>query len=290
MALPKAQNPQDWLTQLWNIALGKRVNENKDHWLLGPIGDIGGIADRFIERLAKEEGLSGHYNLPSSGLLEGFQQFDSIAGRVNPRIEYFYRTTIDYELDVWTQWRPMWGSLDYLVYKLFSQRNQQLNLPRTSLDAASGLKSDIITLLDDSGDVAYRVWFRRLQKNDEVVYSGIYSHCTIPSRETCVKVIFPLPQGSATVIMRAAVDDRGNLELVSSGKDYGDSGFCFIVQDRVGHLWKHYLPSFRERIFVYEDNSNILRADHSMSLWKWRTYDLRYKIRPKKDSSQERVS
>ena len=39
MALPKPQAPQDYLTQLWNIALGRRVDEG-DAWLLGPIGEV----------------------------------------------------------------------------------------------------------------------------------------------------------------------------------------------------------------------------------------------------------
>lgn len=284
MALPKGQNPFDWLTQLWNIALGKRVELEKDQWLLGPIGDIGGIADKFVDRIAQEEHLNVKRNSPGSGLTEGFE---TLAGRLNPKIEGFYKRTTDYDLDAWTQWRPVFGSLGYLVSKLFSQRIQQLNLPRTSLDTAMGIDSEIISLVDKGGETVYRVWYRRLKKSGEVVYSRIYTHCQVPSGEKCLKVIFPLPQGSATVVMKMECEKEGNLELVSRGKAYGDPGFYFLVKDRKGNYWKHYLPSFHERVFVYEDREGILRADHSMSLWKCRVYDLHYKMTPRPTHSDQ---
>ena len=275
MALPKPQNPLDWTTQLWNIVLGRRVDVEVDRWLLGPIGDSGGIADKFIARVAEEEGLTIKRNSPGAGLVDGF---DGLVNSVNTDIEDFYQRTSDFDLDVWTQWKPIFGSLGYIVYKLFSQRIQQLNLPQNSLDTALGIKSEIIRLVDDAGKTIYRVWYRRLKKTGEVVYSGIYTHCRIPSGENCLKVIFPLPEGSATVIMRMSSDSNGNLLLESKGKEYGDPGFYFLVKDKKGDLWKHYLPSFHERIFVFEDEEGTLRADHSMSLWKCRAYDLHYKM------------
>jgi len=275
MALPKAQNPLDWTTQLWNIALGKKVIHEEDEWLLGPIGDIGGIADRFVSRVAEQQNLHEKRNVEGSGLVD---QFDALNGPLNPKIEDFYKRTMTYDLDAWTQWKPFFGSLGYLVNKLFSKRIQQLNLPQQSLDTALGIKSEIISLLNDEGETVYRVWFRRLKRTGEVIYSGIYTKCRIPSGERCLKVIFPLPQGSATVVMRLHVDSEGNLELESKGEKYGDPGFYFLVEDRMGQMWKHYLPSFHERIFVYEDEEGILRADHSMSLWRCRCYDLHYKM------------
>ncbi len=275
MALPKLQNPLDWTTQLWNIALGKKIDTTADRWLLGPVGDIGGIADKFVYRIAEEENLTIKRNEPGSGLVEGF---DGLTGLINPKIEAFYQRTIDFDLDAWTQWRPVFGSLGYIVYKLFSQRIQQLNLPQRSLDTAFGIRSEIISLVDDDGRVVYRVWFRRLKRTGEVVYSGIYTDCRLPNGEQCLKVIFPLPQGNATVVMRMSCDSEGNLDLESKGRRYGDPGFYFLVEDRKGVLWKHYLPSFHERIFVFEDDEGTLRADHSMSLWGCRAYDLHYKI------------
>lgn len=276
MALPKPQNPFDWITQLWNIALGRRVDASTDNWLVGPIGGIGGIADKFISRIAEGENLEIRRNIPGSGLIDSF---DDLNQAINPRIEAFYKRTIDFDLDVWTQWKPIFGSFGYIIHRLFSKRIQQLNLPQKSLDTSLGIQSEIIGLIDPQGQTVYRIWFRRLKKTGEVVYSGIYTHCRIPSGEKCLKVIFPLPQGNATVIMRMSCDSNGNLNLDSKGKHYGDPGFYFLVEDRKGIMWKHYLPGFHEQIFVYEDDEGVLRADHSMNLWKYRAYDLHYKIK-----------
>ena len=278
MALPKAQKVQDWLTQFWNIQMGRKVDMQSDQWLLGPIGDVGGIADKFVERLSRVENLTLHKNIPDAGLMDENNVFPKA---LNPRIDEFYTKTINFDLDVWSQWKPVWGSMGHLVSQLFSRRIQQLNLPQSPIDTASGITSDILTLKDEAGTVRYRIWFRTLKKNNEVIYSGVYSHCTLPSGEACIKVAFPLPQGSATVIMRINIDAHGNLELLSKGEQYGDPGFYFIVADRLGQLWKLYIPSFHERIFVYEDDEGTLRADHTMSLWRWKTYELHYKILPK---------
>ena len=35
------------------------------------------------------------------------------------------------------------------------------------------------------------------------------------------------------------IDAKGNLELLSQGKGYGDPGFYFLVKDSKGHLWKN---------------------------------------------------
>jgi hypothetical protein len=119
MALPKAQKPQDWLTQLWNIVLGSKVDLQKDRWLLEPMGEIGGIADRFIDRLAEEKQLTIHRNLPDSGLCDGFDAFADVKG-LNQKIDDFYQRTCNFDLEVWTQWKPIFGSFGYLVYKLFN--------------------------------------------------------------------------------------------------------------------------------------------------------------------------
>lgn len=278
MAFPKHQNPLDWITQCWNIALGEQAHPVKDDWLIGPIGDIGGIADSFVSRIADENGLAVGRNLPFSGLSDSLAVFEKAKNRVNPQIENFYQETINFSLEVWTQWQPVFASLGHLVHRLFSQRIQQLNLPQYPLDTSLGLESEIISLLDQNRQTRYRVWYRRLKTNGEVVYSGIYTHCTTPNGETCLKVIFPLPQGSATVIMSVDCDEKGNLILESKGRRCGDPGFYFLVKDRKGNLWKHYLPSFHERIFVYEDDEGTLRANHTMDLWKLRAYELHYKM------------
>ena len=126
--------------------------------------------------------------------------------------------------------------------------------------------------------MVWRVWFRRLKADGTVVYSGVYSTCLLPSGEKALKIIFPLPQGSATVVLRPTVDTKGNLLLESRGERFGDPGFVFLVRDRKGQDWRHYLRSFHELIHVFVDEEGVLRADHSMSLSNRLAYQLHYKM------------
>jgi hypothetical protein len=184
------------------------------------------------------------------------------------------------------EWRPGFGSLGYLVAKLFSRRIQQLNLPQRS-DREIAFKSDFIKLIDHAGRVHYTIWHRSIRETGAVVFFGIYTTCRIPSGEVCVKVIFPLPCGSATVIFRPQSDERGNLSLISSGKRDGDPGFYFLVEDCQGSLWKHHLPSFRESILVSEGCDGSLVAEQTVRLWSLLVYNMKYSISERRDRISE---
>ncbi len=278
MAFPTKQNPLDWTTQYWNIVLGKRVDFDADTWLLGPMGRIEEEADRFVERMAKENKLVITRNLSHAGLVESMDEWPV---SLSPKIRDFYLRTSDYELAVQSIWKPVFGSLGYLVAKLFSRRIQQLNLPQNTRDRALAFDSEIIKLVDHTGRVEFTIWRRRIRDTGETVFFGIYTTCRIPSGEFCVKAVFPLPRGCATVIFRTQSDSTGNLSLISSGKKYGDPGFYFLVEDRKGCLWKNYLPSLRERIIVTEGGDGTLIAEHTLKLWSFQVYSMIYSIEKK---------
>jgi hypothetical protein len=271
---PKRQNPLDWATQYWNIILGQKATLENDSWLLGPTGKISESANQFIQRIAQEEGLQITRNIPSSGLIEDINDWGTA---VNPKIKDFYKRTSDFDLFVTTAWKPGFGSLGYLIAKLFSQRIQQLNLPQKS-NCEIAFKSDFIKLIDSNGRAQYTIWHRSVRDTAEVVFFGIYTTCRIPSGDLCIKVIFPLPCGSATVIFRPQSDLKGNLLLVSSGNQAGDPGFYFLVLDRKGFVWKNYLPSFRESLLVSESYDGKLTAEHQVSLWFFKVYKMIYSM------------
>lgn len=271
---PTRQNPLDWATQYWNIALGRKVTLKADEWLLGPIGGVNEDVHQFVKRIADENGLIIERNIPGSGLLDCMDQW---AGSMKPRIREFYKHTLDFDLSVHTSWRPGFGGLGYLVARLFSRRIQQLHLPEQSHDTIA-IESDFIRLIDANGSIRYTIWHRSIRDTSEVVFFGIYSTCRIPSGEVCIKVIFPLPCGSATVILRPQIDPEGNLALISSGKRDGDPGFYFLVKDVEGGLWKHYLSSLRERIIVSESDVGTLTAEHTLRLWSLPVYTMKYSI------------
>jgi len=274
MPLPYLQNPLDWTTQVWNIAKGQRMDRRTDDWLLGPTGLPKEKPGEFISRIARTDDLTVIKNPSGAGLIDCFQKFDVA---INPAIEAFYANTIDYELKIAAKWAPGFGSMGYLVRKLFSERIQQLNLSRNSV-GEQAIESDITYLVDADQKNVYRVWQRRLAESGEVMFYGIYTFCQIPSGKWCLKAIFPLPRGSATVIFGVHSDADGNLELLSSGNDSGDPGFYFIVEDCHGRLWKNYLHTFRERIFVSKNHEGALVAGHEMTLWNRSVYQMHYQL------------
>jgi hypothetical protein len=55
-------------------------------------------------------------------------------------------------------------------------------------------------------------------------------------------VTFPLPNGSANVIMRPASASDGSFTARSSGTRFGDPGFYFFVEaGKEGRGWARYL-------------------------------------------------
>jgi hypothetical protein len=271
MALPKAQNPLDWLTQCWHIILGQRAVAEKDGWLIGPVGRPGEGANDFIERLAGEEHLTVHRNVPGSGLLTSFDEWGD---NIDPKVVDFYRHTCDYTFDTTSQWHPRFGALAKIVSNLFSRRVQQFNVPH---DAAA-FQSEIIRLTDGERKIVRTLWLRSIRDTGEVVSFGIYSKCVLPNGTQGVSAVFPLPQGNVTVIFAVQVDSKGGLRLVSSGKEERDTGFYVFVEDCRGNLWNHYLPSVRQQIYVYNTGNSKLMAKHTLDYGNIRAYEMTYSI------------
>lgn len=287
MALPYAQPWQDWFTQAWNIALGRRVQSVADLWLLGPRGEPGGIGEKIIAQVAQRDGLLVERNSGRIGLIDSFGAFGNMSERLNPQIIAFYEETSSYDFDVWTKWEFGWGVFARVVDGLFARRLSQLSLPMDPMDTNRGIEGEIVALRTSSGSIRHRVWLRKLRSKGTTIYSGFYDETATPAGERCVKVVFPLPKGSATVIMRAIELPNGGLRLQSAGERDGDPGFYFVVEDREGILWTHYLKCFHERIDVFVDPDGVLRADHVMTLWGKRVYSLHYRIRRKTNHTAE---
>lgn len=275
MALPKRQNALNWITQGLNIALGRRVRKEHDDWMLGPIGFIEEQPEQFIERLAHENNLEVRRNRPGSGFLPNFENWGF---EINPRVAAFYNQTSDYNFEVECTWEPIFASCGYLFSKLFIHRIQQFNLPKAHAGEKISFRSDVIEFINDQKEVVYTIWLRIREDSPEVVFYGIYAACQFPSGEFGVKSVYPLPQGNATVLLKIIGDENGNLTLDSSGKKYGDPGFYFVVKDWMGGTWKHLIPYFRQKIYVYEDEYGELRADHTMTIWNCKMYSISYRI------------
>jgi hypothetical protein len=136
--------------------------------------------------------------------------------------------------------------------------------------------------LEDPAGLArgYAVWVRRLPATGHTLYVGCYGECRVPGgKGPCLKVVFPLPNGNAIVLMKPVVHDDGSLSLVSSGRRFGDPGLYFTVRRDDGRLWARYVASMRESIRVYEVGPGEARADHAIRLWGFLVLRVHYRLR-----------
>ena len=273
----------EWAIQRWVVLGGRRIRADAAEWLAGPIGS-GRIGAAFFGAYAAEAGLEAEPGTPEAGLLPDFALLDAPGfdpAKVDPAIRDFYERTSAYALDVWSQWSgPLRFFAQTLIY-LVSRTIEQLNLPMSPLATSAGMSSDVVPLRDPhTGQVAFTSWLRRAVATDEVVYAGFYTVARPEHvNEVCVKVVFPLPGGSATVLLRPEAQPDGSLKLISAGTGFGDPGYYRLHRTRDGTLRVRYLP-LKETIHVFRDAAGILRTHHTFAFWGLRFLTLHYKMSP----------
>jgi hypothetical protein len=155
-----------------------------------------------------------------------------------------------------------------------------LNVPLSGLDTSHGMTSEVLPVVRTGSDeIVFTAWVRQLLGTGHVIYAGGYSTCEVPGYAgRCVRVVFPLPNGNAIVIMRPVAQTDGSLSLVSAGDGFGSPGFYFTVHGRHGVVWARYLRSLRETIRVYPADEGA-RADHVLTLWGLTFLQLHYRVR-----------
>ncbi|GAB5418677.1 MAG: hypothetical protein Crog4KO_04340 [Crocinitomicaceae bacterium] len=283
MAFPvKKQNFQDWITQQWVILLGRKINAKTHSWLIGPFGEVNGIGKKFIEQLAIKEKLSIDDSHEVRGLIGAINQLnlkDDELQRLSKQVVEFYEKTSCYDLQLSVKWNPFFKVFGLLLRLIFSRRIKQLNIPIRRKESSDKLTSEVILLKDTSTNQVKRtIWFRSFQTTSEVVYSGVYETCDTPSGKTCIKAVFPLPNGNATVILTPSVGKNGELILESSGRQIGDSGFYFLLKDSKGQLWTKFIRSFKDKLVVQEISGQI-SAIQTLSMWNIRVLTFEYEIK-----------
>lgn len=277
----------DWLTQLWVKASRNKISIEENRWLDGPIGQPRIIGESYFEEFAARHGFKIDSNSKSGGLVENFSHLDSSefqTDKVHPRIVEFYENTSNFELDIWSEWAALARPFGWLLSFIFSQRLQQLNLPVSALDSSRGITSEVISLRHPSDlSTHYVGWLRKVIKTGNVIYAGAYTSCKPPNLGyECVKVVFPLPNGSATVILWPENVEDGSLKLHSSGNEFGDGGFYLLVYNKNGKAHVRYVEAMKETLHVYLDERGELRTDHVFKIWGATFLQLHYRIREKR--------
>lgn len=282
------QKFQDWFTQQWVILRGRKIDPDAYPWLTGPFGFQDITGEDFIQQFAAKERLIIERNNETRGLIPSIEMLglsDYDISNVSKEVIAFYEHTAAYHLDLSVNWHPFFKMFGILLHKLFSNRINQLNIPIAPIQHKESLKSDIITLLDpQSKEVKYTFWFRSVRSTAQVIYSGVYGVCTLPSGQVCIKAVFPLPNGNATVIMTPKAGQNGTLILDSSGTKFGDPGFYFLLKDSKGAIWSQFIRSFRDRLIIGAAN-DIVSAEQTLTLWRRRVLTFNYTIKARKGAA-----
>ena len=207
----------DRCTQQLVRATGRRVSFDEHPWLLGPVGGFREIGDDWLALETDRQGGS----VGKGGLLDAMSGLDGPGFRASDLAEPvvdFYERTSKWRLEVWSQWCPAAWPFGWLISSIFAKRLQQLNLPLRPLDTAFGMDSQVMAVRDQEGAQVGAAWMRTLRSTGQAIYSGWYSTERLPGAvRPSVRVVFPLPNGSVTVLLRPEVRSDGALILSLSG-------------------------------------------------------------------------
>jgi len=279
----KKNNIFDLITQLWVKSTGKYVNLNEYPWLKGPLGEPDEIGSDYFEKYALKNNFDVRKNVSGTGLMTDFNKLkntDFNPDEVDSDIIKFYEKTTEYSLDIWSKWCGAFKPFGWLLNIIFARRLQQMNMPIASDETSKGISSEVYQLTDkNTNEVKVTGWLRRNLLTGNLIYAGCYSHCNLPkSNLNCVKVVFPLPNGSATVILKPVNCEGGALKIISSGKKIGSPGFYFIAYNKENHAWVKHVKNMKEILHVYKDSQGIMRTDHNFRLFGFGFLHLHYKI------------
>jgi len=262
---------------------GKPISFDQNPWLKGPFGSAY-IGDQPYEECASDEGLVVQRDAQSGGLIHDFahmkgETFDP--NSIDAKVRKFYENTAAYRMDVWAQTYFPSNIALWLLVSTISRKVNQLNFPVRALDTAKGMTSEIVLLNTPDGHRKYTGWLRQISGTNRVIYTGFYMLGGVPFHDSlCIKVVFPMPDGNATVILRPSAGPNGEFLLSSAGSGFGDAGFYRIQKRKnVVRAWR--INSLRETFRVYVDDVDVLRCDHKVGFLGLPVISLHYRIEAK---------
>jgi hypothetical protein len=265
--------------RFWRVT-GRPVDlDSTDAWLRAPTGTRSG-ATSWLQAEADRCGGVLTEDDPDAGVLPGLSclagpGFDPAT--VHPMIHDFYTRTARWRMEVWSSWSPLFWPAGEVVSRLFGKRVRQLALPTRPLDAAHGMDGRVSVITDPQGTQVAAGWVRTLRGNGDTVFSGRYSHRTLPgARQPSVHVTFPLEEGNVQVFLQPQRRADGGLRLVSPPGPWGTNGAYVLVRDRGRHFARR-VP-VHETFELYVDDEQVLRTDHVLRMWNLPAVRLHYKL------------
>lgn len=270
-----------FLINCWVGWAGYKRNIEDVPWLKGPYGKKNYIGANFYEEFARDEDLKISIE-EDNGLLSDFTQAfgknELYTDQLQKQVKYFYEHTAQYTLDVWSEWYHPVKYFAHTLIRTVSSGIDQLNIPLKPLETSRGMSNEVIGLKDKEGRQIYACWLRKAILTNKVTYAGFYSVINV-NEKPFIRVVFPLPKGSATVLLRIEVQADGSVRLISDGKKPGGAGYyrVKIINDKI--IRYKFIP-LKELIHVYTDDKGVLRTDHTFWYWGMKFLQLHYKINP----------
>lgn len=271
----------DRATQRWVISTGRPVTIVEGGWLDGPVGAPEGVGEDWIDEHAERTG-AGLLEEGPRGLLPGVAALvgPALAGTVAPAVADFYTDTAAWHIDVWSRWSRWAEPGGRLLNAVFARRLRQLALPLDPLEVAGGMRSRVVVMTAPDGRRLGTVWQRTLRATGQTVFGGFYGPVTRPGAERAsVRVVFPLPNGSLTVLLAPTVTADGGLVLSAGGGAFGDDGHYLLVRpDGAEVAWVRRVP-LRERFELHAEPDGTVRCDHRLALGPAEVLRLHYRLR-----------
>lgn len=278
----------DRATQRWVIRTGREVAFADHEWLDGPVGSPSGIGEQWIAQHAARIG-ARVVAAPDGGLLPDLDALSGPGFRsedVRAQIRAFYEVTAGYELDVWSRWRRWAEPGGRAINAMFATRLRQLSLPLDPLETAYGMTSRILSFRSRDGSHVGTAWQRRLRATGATVFGGFYGTTVLPgATRSSVRVVFPLPNGSLTVLLRAETTGDRALRLISPDGVFGGEGAYLVVRPlHASRGWVRRVP-LPERFDVFVDGRGELRCDHQLWFGSAEVLRLHYRMRSSPEHS-----
>lgn len=271
----------DLLTRKWWRLVGRDVDlAGAESWLAAPMSAGATVGDAWLDAAAAGFGGTVRHNVPDAGLLASLDVLDGpgfAAGDLAPQVRDFYEHTARWRMEVWTAWSPLFWPAGALIGRYFGSRVEQLALPMRTMDVSRGMTSRVVVLADAGGRQRAAGWLRTLRATNRYIYSGCYTHSTLPAADRpSVHVSFPLQDGNVQVLLRPDADPDGSLWLRSPGDRFGGDGAYVVVRD--GHRTFAAALPLREIFHVFVDDEGVLRTDHLLKLGRMIVLRLHYRL------------
>ena len=264
------------------------MEDISEHWIGSIFGGSEAIGANFFERRATDEGLLFQKNRPDTGLISDFNALknpDFTPEEVDPTIVDFYQNTSNYDLTLRTKWHIPFNGLAKFMGRFYAEPMQQLNIPHPRAKN-NNLTSEIQQILDPQTEqVQNTAWVRTDNDSQKVIYAGDYSMTQLDYGLNVVRVVFPIPNGNATVILRPENQPDGSFKLISEGEAFGDPGFYHVTSED-GIAYANYLPRLKQAIHLNKPHDEPdLATNHDFTLGKKRLLHLEYDMKPKTSSA-----